>query len=116
MRKSRFSEQQIAFILKQADDGTVEEVCRKAGISIQTYYHGAANMAAWCFGDEAAEGARGGERSAEAAGHQPQPRQGDAAGRHPPKNVAITYLTNLAPRRSPNRQRENGCVDGEPEP
>lgn len=37
MKKSRFSEQQIAFILKQAEDGTtVEEVCRKAGISIQT--------------------------------------------------------------------------------
>ena len=37
MKKSRFSEQQIAFILKQADDGTsVEEVCRKAGISQQT--------------------------------------------------------------------------------
>jgi putative transposase len=29
MKKSRFSEQQIAFILKQAEDGTtVEEVCR----------------------------------------------------------------------------------------
>lgn len=39
MKKSRFSEQQIAFILKQADDGTgVEDVCRKAGISQQTYY------------------------------------------------------------------------------
>ena len=39
MKKSRFSEQQIASILKQAEDGTtVEEVCRKAGISIQTYY------------------------------------------------------------------------------
>ena len=39
MKKSRFSDQQIAFILKQADDGTsVEEVCRKAGISQQTYY------------------------------------------------------------------------------
>lgn len=39
MKKSRFSEQQIAFILKQAEDGTtVEEVCRKAGISSQTYY------------------------------------------------------------------------------
>ena len=39
MKKSRFSEQQIAFILKQADDGTsVEEICRKAGISQQTYY------------------------------------------------------------------------------
>lgn len=39
MKKSRFSEQQIALILKQAEDGTtVEEVCRKVGISIQTYY------------------------------------------------------------------------------
>ena len=39
MKKPRFSEQQIAFILKQAEDETtVEEVCRKAGISIQTYY------------------------------------------------------------------------------
>ena len=39
MKKSRFSEQQIAFILKQADDGTsIEEICRKAGVSQQTYY------------------------------------------------------------------------------
>jgi putative transposase len=39
MKKSRFSEQQIAFILKQSEDGTtVEEVFRKSGISIQTYY------------------------------------------------------------------------------
>ena len=39
MKQSRFSEQQIAFILQQAEEGTaVEEVCRKAGISIQTYY------------------------------------------------------------------------------
>ena len=37
MRKSRFSEQQIAFLLKQFDDGiSVEEVCRKAGVSQQT--------------------------------------------------------------------------------
>ena len=39
MKKSRFLEQQIAFILKQADDGvSVGEVCRKAGVSQQTYY------------------------------------------------------------------------------
>ena len=36
---SKFTEQQIAFILKQADDGvSVEDTCRKAGLSIQTYY------------------------------------------------------------------------------
>jgi len=40
MKKSRFSEQQIAFILRQAEEGTrVEEVCRKAGISVATYYN-----------------------------------------------------------------------------
>jgi len=39
MKKSKFTGQQIAFILKQADDGvSVEDTCRKAGISIQTYY------------------------------------------------------------------------------
>jgi putative transposase len=40
MKKSRFSEQQIAFILKQGDEGVaVAEVCRKAGISDATYYN-----------------------------------------------------------------------------
>ncbi len=39
MKKSKFTEQQITFILKQAEDGpVVEGVCRKAGVSIQTYY------------------------------------------------------------------------------
>ncbi|EKV30496.1 Mobile element protein [Caenispirillum salinarum AK4] len=39
MERSNFSEAQIAFILRQAEEGTaVEEVCRKAGISVQTYY------------------------------------------------------------------------------
>ena len=39
MKRSKFSEAQIAFVLKQADDGTsVGEVCRKAGISEATYY------------------------------------------------------------------------------
>jgi putative transposase len=39
MKVSRFSEQQIAVLLKQVDDGvSIEEVCRKAGISQQTYY------------------------------------------------------------------------------
>ena len=39
MRKSRFSEQQIAFVLRQAEEGTpVAEVCRKAGISEASFY------------------------------------------------------------------------------
>ncbi len=40
MKKSKFTESQIAFILKQAEEGTVvAEVCRKAGISEATYYN-----------------------------------------------------------------------------
>jgi len=40
MKKSRFNEQQIAFILRQAEEGTpIGEVCRKAGISEATYYN-----------------------------------------------------------------------------
>ena len=40
MKKSRFSEQQIAFVLRQAEEGTpVAEVCRKAGISEASFYN-----------------------------------------------------------------------------
>lgn len=40
MKKSRFSEQQIAFVLRQAEEGTpVSEVCRKAGISEASFYN-----------------------------------------------------------------------------
>ena len=39
MRKSRFTDDQIAFALKQAELGiSVEEVCRKMGISDATFY------------------------------------------------------------------------------
>lgn len=39
MKKSRFTEEQIAFALKQNELGVpVEEVCRKMGISDATFY------------------------------------------------------------------------------
>jgi putative transposase len=39
MKRSKFSEAQIAFVLRQAEEGTsVEEVCRKTGISQATFY------------------------------------------------------------------------------
>lgn len=39
MKRSKFSEAQIAFVLKQAEDGTtIGEVCRKAGIGDATFY------------------------------------------------------------------------------
>ena len=40
MKKSNFTESQIVFILKQAEDGTaISEVCRRAGISDATFYN-----------------------------------------------------------------------------
>ena len=40
MKKTRYTEEQIAFALKQAETGTrVGEVCRKMGISEATYYN-----------------------------------------------------------------------------
>jgi putative transposase len=40
MKKSKFTEAQIAFALKQSETGTrVEEVCRKMGISQATFFN-----------------------------------------------------------------------------
>ena len=39
MRKARFTEEQISFAIRQAESGTpVVEVCRKIGVSGQTFY------------------------------------------------------------------------------
>lgn len=39
MKKNRFSEEQIAFALRQAEGGAaVRDVCRKMGVSEQTFY------------------------------------------------------------------------------
>ena len=39
MRKSRFTEEQIAYAMKQAEAGTeVSEIIRKMGVSEQTFY------------------------------------------------------------------------------
>jgi putative transposase len=41
MKKSRYTEEQIVFALKQAELGApVDEVCRKLGIAEQTFYRG----------------------------------------------------------------------------
>lgn len=40
MKKSKFTEEQIAFALRQAESGTtVGEVCRKMGVSEATFYN-----------------------------------------------------------------------------
>ena len=39
MKKSRFTDEQIAFALKQAETGArIDEICRKMGISDATFY------------------------------------------------------------------------------
>ena len=39
MKKSKFTDQQTDFALKQAESGIpIEEVCRKLGINQQTFY------------------------------------------------------------------------------
>ena len=39
MKASKFSEAQIAFVLRQVEEGnTIAEVCRRAGISVATFY------------------------------------------------------------------------------
>ena len=39
MKKSKFTEEQVAFALRQAESGTrVAEVCRKMGIAEQTFF------------------------------------------------------------------------------
>jgi AcrR family transcriptional regulator len=60
MKKSSFTDAHVAFILRQAEDGTaIGEVCRKAGISEATFYNWRKKYAGLdAIGDEAAEPAR----------------------------------------------------------
>lgn len=50
MKKSRFTEQQIAMILKHVDDGLgVDDACRKAGVWQQTYYRPSRHLLRNCL-------------------------------------------------------------------
>ena len=87
MKRSKFSEAQVALILRQADEGaTVGEVCRKAGISEATFYVWRKKVR-WpdAVGDEAPEAARGRERPAETHCGGSDAGPGDAAAGHQAK-------------------------------
>ena len=48
MRKSRFTEEQIAYAIRQVEQGTqAAELCRKMGVSEQMFYAWKKNYAAW---------------------------------------------------------------------
>ena len=82
MRKSRFTEEQIAYALRQVEAGTsVTQLCRKMGISEQDVLR----LEAALRGDgrrraEEGEAARGRGSAAEGPGGRPDPGQADAPG------------------------------------
>ena len=79
MKKSKFTEEQIAFALRQAETGTrVAEVCRKMGISEMTFYRWKRKYGG--LGAPSLEAARRGEPAAQAPGGGPDARQTDAPG------------------------------------
>lgn len=59
MKRKRFSEEQIAFALRQAESGTtIEEICRKMGVSEPTFYRWKKSLCRHgCERDPAAEAA-----------------------------------------------------------
>jgi transposase-like protein len=82
VRKSKFSEGQIAFALKQNELGTsVDEVCRKMGISEATFYVWKKKYSGIGLGAAPIAPARGREQEAQADRRGAEPGQSDAAGR-----------------------------------
>ena len=48
MNRSRYTPEQTAFALRQAENGTpVVEICRKMGIAVQTFYRCKRGTSAW---------------------------------------------------------------------
>lgn len=94
MKKSRFTEEQIVFALKQAELGTsVPDVCRKLGILDATFYtwrkkYGGISP----YGAEAYAAAGRGKPAAEEAGCRSESRQGHAAGRAGKKELTLARL------------------------
>ena len=85
MTRKTFSEEQIVYALRQAEAGTpVVEVCRKLGVTEQTFYRWKRQVRRDGDRRAAAPAPAGGREPApQAAGRRPDPRQAHAAGGHP---------------------------------
>jgi len=82
MPRKRFSNEQIAFALRQAENGTpVEEICRKMGVSEPSFYRWKKQFSGTgCAGDPATEATRGRACEVKAPGGGSYARPGHAAG------------------------------------
>ena len=98
MKRSKYTEEQIAFALKQAEVGTsVEEVCRKMGISDATFYNWRKKYGG--LGPSELRRLRQLEEEnseAQAPGGRLVARQGDAAGRALKKTLKPSRRRTLA--------------------
>lgn len=83
MKRSKYTEEQITFALKQAELGTaVPEVCRKMGVSEATFYNWKKKFGgAWPLRTAKTWPARRGMQSTQAPGRGPVTGQGNVAGR-----------------------------------
>ena len=90
MRKSRFTEEQIAMALRQGETGTpVAEIVRKLGISEQTYYTWRKKYGGLGVSElRELKSDPGGEPSTEGPGGGPLPGQDDLAGSASKKMVS----------------------------
>jgi putative transposase len=92
MKKSRFTEEQIAYALRQAESGTaVADVCRQLGVSEATFYVWKKKVrASRDERDAPPPAARGREQPAEAPRRRSHARQAHARGGAPKKRVTPT--------------------------
>ena len=81
MKKSRYTDEQIAFALKQAETGTpVAEVIRRMGVSEQTFYRWKKVYGGLGVGELRRVKQLGREPEAETTGRRPEPGQAHPAG------------------------------------
>ena len=98
MKSSRYSTEQVAFCLRQAEDGTpVAEVCRKMGISEQTFYRWKKKFQGiWGGGGETAAGRGRGKPLAPAAGVTADAKMSENAGNELTHRIAQASFTKIS--------------------